>query len=191
MLSTSAPKGCGQRRVCPARDLAAPPSPVPHSCPPSYPQSALAKGTSTDTEGAELSLGVSSFLRGYQFLPLLSKAQVSGQGLAPTLLVGRGLRSHQAPWLPLVLPPHPLAPEKQKIRGPEGLIWPHHHWVGEGGKRGTPPLHSSSTTDSTRHFHRRKFPEVRGGKRLIPFIQWAPPSTPPPSFLPPLPAPPV
>lgn len=30
----------------------------------------------------------------------------------------------------------PLAPGKQKVRGPEGVIWPHHHWVGGGGLKG-------------------------------------------------------
>lgn len=86
--------------------------------------------------------------------------------------------------------PWALPPWRQgnkRLGGPEGLIWP--HWVG-GGVRGTPPPHSPSSADSSRHFHRRKFPEVRGGKRLIPFIQWVPPSPPPPNFLPPLPAPP-
>lgn len=90
--------------------------------------------------------------------------------------------------LPLALPP--LAPGKQKVRGPQGsyLAPPPPR---EGAKRGTPPPHSPSSADSSRHFHRRKFPEVRGGKRLIPFIQWVPPTRLPPASSLHFPPPPV
>lgn len=60
--------------------------------------------------------------------------------LAPTPLVGRGLRGHQAPGCPGRCP---LAPGKQKVRGPRGTYQaPLGHWVG--GARGahlltTPP----------------------------------------------------
>lgn len=189
-------RGVATGRCANSEPLAPPPR--ARRCPPSCPQSTLAKGTSPDTEGAGLSLaslGVSSFLRDYQFsgscssrLRLRSQARawhqlywLGGGSEATKLLAALGTA-------PL---PHSLAPGKQKVRAQRDLSGPTNHWVGEGGKRGAPPLHSPSTTDSSRHFHRRKFPEVRGGKRLIPFIQWAPPPRHPPTSSLHFPPPPV
>lgn len=193
MLSTRAPKGCGQRRVCPARALTSPP-PLSCSCPPSCPQSALAKGTSPDTEGAGLSLGVSSFLHRYQF---------SGSCPSPLRLRSQARAWHQLSWLGGgseatkllaalgAASPIPWRQRNKRLGAQRDLSGPTTTGWGEGARGGTPPLHSSSTTDSSRHFHRRKFPEVRGGKRLIPFIQWAPPPYHPPASSLHFPPPPV
>lgn len=126
--------------------------PVQLPPPLSHPRSTLAKGTSPDTEGKGLTLaspGVSSFLRDYY--------KFSGSCPSPVRLRSQARAWHQLCWVgggseatkaspgcPWRGSPHPLAPGKQKVWGPEGLIWPHHHWVGGGGQEGahlpsTPP----------------------------------------------------
>lgn len=175
-MSTRAPKDCGYWRVCPPRGL----GPL-CSCPPSCLQNTLARGTSPGTESAELnlsSLGVSSFLRDYQF---------SGSCPSPIRLRSQARAWHQLCWLGGgseatkllaaldAASPVPWRRGNKRLGAQRDLSGPTTTGWGEGARGGTPPLHSPSTTDSSRHFHRRKFPEVRGGKRLIPFIQWAPP----------------
>lgn len=132
-----------------------------------------------------------------QFLlsPLLPRcAQLASQAGHPNPIGWEGPTRLQ-PALGAAPGAAPLAPGKQKVTGPRGSylappLTPG-EGAGEGAQRGTPPPHSLNSADSSRHFHRRKFPEVRGGKRLIPFIQWVPPTRLPPASSLHFPPPPV
>lgn len=120
--------------MCPARALA--PPPTPSAALPPVPKVHWLR-TPAQTQGARLSLGVSSFLRGYPFsgsCPSSPKAQVSGQSLAPTLLVGRGLRSHQAPGCPWRCSPIPWRQGNKRLGAQRDLSGPTTAGWGEGAR---------------------------------------------------------
>lgn len=120
----------------------------------------------------------------------------------PALPVPRGGRVQRPHWLegalrppgsrrPLVL--LPLAPGKQKVRGPRGsyLAPPLRGRAGGGGEH--EGQSSSPLPQLCRFFETLSQAEIPRGQRretVNSFYSMGPPYTPPPNFLPPLPAPP-